>query len=50
MWWLTHKDEELVGTVFLEAEHGGFLSACDDGTLSEVPPPEARKQKDDAKP
>ena len=40
-----HKEEELVGTVFLEAEHGGFLSAFDDGTLGEVPPPEARPQE-----
>lgn len=50
MWWHCHKDEELVGTVFFEAEHGGFLSAFDDGTLGEVAPPEARQEEEDDEP
>jgi hypothetical protein len=39
-------DEEMVGTVFFETEHGGFLSAFDDGTIGQVPPPEARDNED----
>eukprot|EP00048_Salpingoeca_helianthica_P016571 m.233049 g.233049 ORF g.233049 m.233049 type:complete len:270 (-) comp18958_c0_seq1:44-853(-) len=47
VWWLVKADEQLLGTVFFETEHGGFLSASDDGTLGQLPPPEARERAGD---